>query len=76
MIETAIEVAKSAAPQFPYFTEEHDLIRKTVKRFCQEEIAPHSEEWDAAGIFPRELFDKGADLGLLTVPTEAAHWLR
>ena len=52
---------------FPYFTEEHDLIRRTVKRFCVEEIAPHAEEWDHAGIFPRELFKKAADLGLFGI---------
>ena len=39
----------------PFFTEEHDMIRQTVKRFCLEEIEPHAEEWDHAGIFPREL---------------------
>src|SRR5258706_560730 len=29
-----------AVVTYPYFTEEHDLIRQTVKRFCREEIAP------------------------------------
>src|SRR5437870_7494148 len=54
-------------PVFPYFSEEHELIRQTVKRFCREEIAPHAEEWDEAGIFPRELFRKAAELGLFGV---------
>lgn len=53
--------------EFPYFTEEHDLIRQTVKRFCREEIAPYAEEWDHAGIFPRELFRKAANLGLFGI---------
>ena len=52
---------------FPYFTEEHDMIRQTVKRFCLEEIAPFAEEWDQAGIFPRELFKKAANLGLFGI---------
>jgi citronellyl-CoA dehydrogenase len=57
---------------FPPFTAEHDLIRQTVKRFCREEIAPFAQEWDEAGIFPREIFRKAADLGLfgIRIPTE------
>jgi citronellyl-CoA dehydrogenase len=57
---------------YPPFTAEHDLIRQTVKRFCREEIAPFAQEWDEAGIFPREIFRKAADLGLfgIRIPTE------
>jgi citronellyl-CoA dehydrogenase len=55
------------ATEFPYFTEEHEIIRKTVKRFCLEEIAPHAEKWDEEGIFPRELFRKAAGLGLFGI---------
>ena len=57
---------------FPPFTDEHDLIRQTVKRFCREEIAPFAQEWDEAGIFPREIFRKAAGLGLfgIRIPTE------
>jgi len=52
---------------FPYFTEEHEMLRDTVKKFVQAEIAPHAEEWDEAGIFPKELFKKAADLGLFGI---------
>ncbi|MBI3427551.1 MAG: acyl-CoA dehydrogenase family protein [Acidobacteria bacterium] len=52
---------------FPYFTEEHAMLRDTVKQFCEREIAPHAEDWDEAGIFPRELFKKAADLGLFGI---------
>lgn len=62
-----IAVAAEVKNEFPYFTEEHDMIRQTVKRFCTEEIAPYAEEWDLAGIFPRELFRKAADLGLFGI---------
>ncbi len=56
-----------AATEFPPFTEEHDLIRQTVKRFAKEEIAPFAERWDDEGIFPREIFKKAGDLGLLGI---------
>lgn len=62
-VATAVE----AKQEFPYFTEEHDMIRQTVKRFCREEIAPYAEEWDLAGIFPKELFKKAANLGLFGI---------
>lgn len=52
---------------YPYFTEEHDMLRETVRQFCRSEIAPHTVEWDEAGIFPREVFKKAADLGLFGI---------
>lgn len=53
--------------QFPYFTEEHRMLRDTVKQFAQREIAPYAEEWDAEGIFPRAIFKKAGDLGLFGI---------
>ena len=61
------QLRKTAPPSFPYFTEEHELIRQTVKRFCQEEIAPHAAEWDSRGEFPRDLFRKAGGLGLFGI---------
>lgn len=57
---------------YPPFSAEHDLIRQTVKCFCREEIAPFAQEWDEAGIFPRELFRTTAALGLfgIRIPSE------
>jgi citronellyl-CoA dehydrogenase len=66
-----VAVATEAKREFPYFTEEHEMIRQTVKRFCREQIAPYAEEWDHAGIFPRELFKKAADLGLFGIRIDA-----
>ena len=60
-------IAAAEQTQFPYFTEEHAMIRDTVRKFASREIAPYSAEWDKAGIFPRELFQKGAELGLFGI---------
>ena len=60
-------IAEDVKAGYPYFTEEHAMIRETVKKFARAEIAPHSAEWDHAGIFPRELFSKGAALGLFGI---------
>ncbi len=55
------------------FTHEHLEIRKTLKRFIDEKINPHVDEWEAAEIFPaHEVFKGLGDLGLLglTKPAE------
>jgi len=65
--EEAMQVQQAATASFPYFTEEHELIRQTVKRFCQEEIAPHAAAWDSEGQFPRDLFRKAGALGLFGI---------
>jgi citronellyl-CoA dehydrogenase len=55
------------------FTQEHEMFRQMVRRFVDEEINPHVEEWEEAGIFPaHELFKKMGDLGILglTYPEE------
>jgi citronellyl-CoA dehydrogenase len=48
------------------FTQEHEMFRQMVRRFVEEEINPHVEEWEEAGIFPaHDLFKKMGDLGML-----------
>ena len=61
------QTVRQQTTEFPYFTEEHDLIRQSVSRFCREEIAPYAAEWDDEGIFPRELFRKAGDLGMFGI---------
>ena len=45
------------------FNADHDAFRKTVREFCQRELAPHARAWDDAGTFPRELFKRFGALG-------------
>lgn len=49
------------------FTPEHAIFRKTVREFCQKEVAPYSREWDDAGIFPKEMFKRFADMGFFGI---------
>ena len=51
----------------PALTEEHEAFRDTMRRFVAREIAPHVNEWDEAGEFPREMYRKAAQTGLLGV---------
>jgi len=48
------------------FTADHKQIRQTVRKFAKS-LAPHAEEWDEAGIFPREIFNQAGELGLLGI---------
>ena len=45
--------------------EDRTALADTVTRFARTEIAPHVDAWDAAGEFPRSLYRRAADLGLL-----------
>ncbi|NVJ97495.1 MAG: acyl-CoA dehydrogenase family protein [Alphaproteobacteria bacterium] len=50
------------------FTDQHNELRRTVARFVAEEVNPHVDEWEEAGIFPaHELFKKMGNLGLLGI---------
>jgi citronellyl-CoA dehydrogenase len=56
------------------FTQEHEELKRTVERFVANEINPHVDEWEAAGIFPaHELFKKLGDLGLLGLTRPEAY---
>ncbi|MCC6296766.1 MAG: isovaleryl-CoA dehydrogenase [Pseudomonadales bacterium] len=47
-----------------------DQLRDTVYRFAQHEIAPRAEAIDRANDFPRDLWRKFGDLGLLGITVE------
>jgi len=56
------------------FTHEHREIQKTLKRFIDDEINPHVDEWEAAEIFPaHEVFKKLGTLGLLGLTKPEAY---
>jgi acyl-CoA dehydrogenase len=54
-------------PYSEYFEESHNILRRTVRRFVEREIKPHIDEWEEAGGFPRELYRKAAEVGILGV---------
>jgi acyl-CoA dehydrogenase len=49
----------------PFYTAEHEAWRTVVRRFVENEIEPYAHDWDEAGEFPRELYEKAAAIGLL-----------
>ena len=50
-----------------------DLLRKTVREFSSELIAPRAAEIDRSNVFPRDLWPELGALGLLGVTVEPEH---
>jgi acyl-CoA dehydrogenase len=48
-----------------WYRPEHLDFRESVRRFVAREITPYVQQWDEAESFPRELYRKAADVGLL-----------
>jgi len=48
-----------------YYNDEHEAWRHMYRRFVDKEIAPNLDDWEEQGIFPRELYPKAAELGVL-----------
>ncbi|HQG37552.1 MAG TPA: acyl-CoA dehydrogenase family protein [Chitinophagales bacterium] len=46
-----------------YFTEEHELFRKTIQDFLKAEAVPHIDQWEADGKIPREFWKKFGEMG-------------
>jgi len=47
------------------YTSDHETFRESVRRFFREEVEPNIARWEAAGIVPREFWQKAGTRGLL-----------
>jgi citronellyl-CoA dehydrogenase len=56
------------------YTHEHQEIQKTLKRYIDEQINPHVDEWETAEIFPaHQVFKDLGKLGLLGLTKPEAY---
>src|SRR5436305_13275987 len=46
------------------FTDEHEQLRDSIRRFVIKELQPHSEEWEE-NTFPDWVFERMGELGFL-----------
>jgi acyl-CoA dehydrogenase len=53
--------------RYLFETAEHEALREQVGRFARKEIAPHAHEWDEANEFPRDLYRRAGEAGLLGI---------
>jgi len=58
--------------KYPYFTEEHDMLRQSVREFVEKEVTPFVDEWEEAQTYSMDTFKKMGEMGLLglRVPEE------
>ncbi len=49
----------------PIFEEEHHVFRENFRRFCEEEVAPYTEDWIEQGIVDRSVWEKAGENGFL-----------
>jgi citronellyl-CoA dehydrogenase len=55
-------------------TPEHEALKRTIQRWIADEINPHVDEWEAAGIFPaHQVFKRMGQLDLLGLNKPTAY---
>jgi alkylation response protein AidB-like acyl-CoA dehydrogenase len=54
-------------------TEQHEILRRTLREFVEGEIRPHVMTWDEAQHFPEELIPRLAGLGLMGIQIPEAY---
>jgi len=56
----------------PWFNEDHEIFRRTVRKFMETELAPHAEEWEEQKDFPNWVFKRAGEMGFIgiTYPEE------
>ncbi len=50
-----------------YFSEEHNLFRKSLQDFLQKEVVPHIEKWEATGTIDRFIWKKFGEMGFFGI---------
>lgn len=50
-----------------YFGPAHNMVRRSVKEFVDQEIVPNIEDWEEMNEFPRDLYKKAGDVGILGI---------
>jgi len=56
-----------------YFTEEHQLFRKSLQDFLQKEVVPHIEKWEKSGTIDRFIWQKFGEMGYFGLATPEAY---
>ncbi len=63
--EKGVPSAASGRRPIPPFTDEHEELRDSVRRFIANELRPHAQQWEDERWFPNEVFEQLAAVGYL-----------
>ena len=55
------------------FEPEHAILRDAMRRFCEREIAPFHDAWEAEGVVPRAIWRRAGELGFLCMALPAEY---
>ncbi|MEQ9545290.1 MAG: acyl-CoA dehydrogenase family protein [Marinobacter sp.] len=50
-----------------YFNDIHEQARLSARKFVATHVLPHIDDWEEAGEFPRDIYKKAGDAGLLGI---------
>jgi len=50
-----------------YFTQEHEIFRQSVRKFVEDRMRPHAEEWEKNKGYPLDLFKEFAGMGFFGI---------
>jgi acyl-CoA dehydrogenase len=60
------DIAPASLPS-PYFREEHEELRRQLRRFVNQRIKPFAPAWEEQGFVPRETLREMGELGFLGI---------
>jgi len=72
MTSSAIKWAGASRSTLP-FNDEHDMLRRTARRFFDAECAPQREAWEDVGMAPPGIWRRAGELGLLCMSMPAEY---
>jgi acyl-CoA dehydrogenase len=67
MIDATLHAHPASTHPSAYFREEHELLRRQVRRFVDTEIKPFAGAWELQGFVPRETLRAMGRLGFLGI---------
>jgi acyl-CoA dehydrogenase len=57
----------------PFFSDEHEMLRQTIRRFVETRVVPQADAWEEAGFVPREILREMGQLGLFGIRYDSAY---
>jgi acyl-CoA dehydrogenase len=57
----------------PYFNQDHEIFRQTVRQYIETEVRPQAAKWEADERIPKEVWKRMGDLGFLGINHDEAY---